>query len=231
MMVNVLCSELIYDVKLFISTTEKIDWGYGMEITEVVIIALNGQDFAEWLILTLLFHQTMKCSSDSSQTIVKFQRALRLGLKKVCFSKLIWNFSVIIFKVLVSLKAKYILYFVLSSLLWRNYNIQWNHFVSWTSTKLSTQRGLWMGHQIPWRRTNYAGICGIQFGICLSLQVSDMTLINYNHSTFNHNEPYQNIYLSNYFFLGGTIWMSEMDQMPLPLGLESDDAEAIYQPQ
>ena len=96
MIFDILCSEWIYNVKLFISITEKIDWGSGMEIIEVVIIVLNGQAFAAWLILTLLFHQTMKCSSDSSQTIVKFQRALRLGLKKVGFFKMIWNFSIML---------------------------------------------------------------------------------------------------------------------------------------
>ena len=90
-----------------------------------------------------------------------------------------------------------------------------------------------MGHPIPGRRTNYARIRGIQFGICLSLQVSDIPRMHSNqrYNDYDDNENHLNIFLKNYFSLGGTIWMSEMDQMPLPLGLESDDAEAIYQAQ
>ena len=90
-----------------------------------------------------------------------------------------------------------------------------------------------MGHPIPRRRTNYAGIRGIQFGVCLSMQVSDISRMNSNqrYNGYDNSNSHLNIFLKNYFSLGGTIWMSEMDQMPPLLGLESDDAEAIYQAQ
>ena len=90
-----------------------------------------------------------------------------------------------------------------------------------------------MGHPIPGRRTNYAGIRGIPFGIWnLELPVSHIPRMHSNQRYNDYdNNNHLNIFLKNYFSLDGTIWMSEMDQMPPPLGLESDDAEAIYQAQ
>ena len=65
-----------------------------------------------------------------------------------------------------------IIFFYFSSSLMRGYHyICWKHFVSWTSSKLSKQRGLRMGCSVSRRRKNSVGIRSIQLRTRLWMQV------------------------------------------------------------
>ena len=96
--------------------------------------------------------------------------------------------------------------------------IQTTRIVSGSSDSLKKNELCWNSWHSIWNMLIVAG----KWYITYTLQ---------SFKVLNHTAPYSNTYLRKYFLLDGTTWMLEMDQMPHPLGLESDDAEAIYQAQ